>query len=48
VVIDQTNIVRKITVPDQSVVWLSDIVGDAPDLFEIQRSQPVTPIRRSS
>jgi hypothetical protein len=47
VIIDQTNIVRDITIPDQATANLFTLVGESPDLFEVQRAQPAQPIRRS-
>ena len=47
VVINETSIVRRVTVPDQAKAELADLIEDADDLFTIQRAMPAQPIRRS-
>ena len=46
VIIDQTNVVRQVTIPDQPQALLSALVSDAPDQFSVQTTTP-TGIRRS-
>lgn len=47
VVISGTSIVRRITVPDLPQAELIDLIGDAPDMFSVQRAFPAQPIRRT-
>jgi hypothetical protein len=46
VIIDQTNVVRRVTIPDQPQVSLTSLVSDALDQFSVQTTTP-TGIRRS-